>query len=158
MKQRARKLVEYFHAERMNYAVLGTANRLEHELGFFVRGGDGLADLKPIAHLYKTQVISLAEYLGVPDEIVALSPTTDTFSLPQTQEEFYFGLPHADLDLLLHAQTQGIAPTDVGGVVGLRPEQVERAYRDIESKRRTAARASMDALLVEPVPLPSIGQ
>ena len=104
-KQRVRKMIEYYHADRLNYAVAGTPNRLEYDQGFFVKQGDGAADVKPIAHLYKTQVYALAEYLGVPDEIRRRPPTTDTFSMPQTQEEFYFALPYdRDGPLPLRAQ------------------------------------------------------
>src|SRR6266581_2415274 len=98
-KQRVRTMLEYYHADRLHYAVVGTPNRLEYDQGFFVKGGDGLADVKPIAHLYKTQVYELAEFLGVPAEIRSRAPTTDTYSLLQTQEEFYFSLPTASLDL-----------------------------------------------------------
>src|SRR5690606_31611124 len=94
MKQRTRKLLEYTHADRLNYAVAGTPNRLEYDQGFFVKNGDGAADVKPIAHLYKTQVYQLADELGVPAEIRSRPPTTDTWSLAQTQDEFYFSLPH----------------------------------------------------------------
>jgi NAD+ synthase len=151
MKQRTRKLVEYFHAEARNFAVLGTPNRLEYELGFFVRGGDGLADLKPIAHLYKTQVYALAEHLGVPAEIRSQPPSTDTYSLPQTQEEFYFALPYAEMDLALRAWHGGVAAADAGAVLGLSADQVERLYRDIVSKRRAAERGLRDAALVAPI-------
>ena len=96
-------MIEYYHADRLNYAVAGTPNRLEYDQGFFVKQGDGAADVKPIAHLYKTQVYALAEYLGVPEEIRRRPPTTDTFSLPQTQEEFYFALPYDQMDLCLYA-------------------------------------------------------
>ncbi len=102
-KQRTRKMLEYFHADRLHYAVVGTPNRLEYDQGFFVKGGDGLADVKPIAHLYKTQVYQLAEALGVSRAITSRPPTTDTFSLPQTQEEFYFAFPARVLDQLLYA-------------------------------------------------------
>ena len=112
MKQRTRKLIEYTHADARNHAVLGTPNRLEYELGFFVRGGDGLADVKPISHLYKTQVYALAEHLGLPEEIRSQPPSTDTYSLPQTQEEFYFALPYAEMDLLLWAWHHDVAPAD----------------------------------------------
>ena len=91
-KQRTRKTLEYFHADRLNYIVAGTPNRLEYDQGFFVKLGDGAADIKPIAHLYKTQVYALAEYLGVPENIRSRPSTTDTYSLPQSQEEFYFSL------------------------------------------------------------------
>ncbi|GAB4155826.1 MAG: NAD(+) synthase [Planctomycetota bacterium] len=148
MKQRMRKLLEYHHAERRNYAVVGTPNRLEYDQGFFVRGGDGLADLKPIAHLYKTQVYALAEYLGVPESIRAQTPSTDTYSLPQTQEEFYFALSYDKMDLMLYAYTNGVPAEEVARGLGLEPRQVERAFRDIEAKRRTAAILHQHALLV----------
>jgi len=89
-KQRTRKMMEYYHADRLNYAVAGTPNLLEYDQGFFVKNGDGAADFKPIAHLYKTQVYQLAAVLGVPAEIQQRPPTTDTYSLAQSQEEFYF--------------------------------------------------------------------
>jgi NAD+ synthase len=152
MKQRARKLLEYHCAERHNFAVIGTPNRLEYEQGFFVRGGDGLADVKPIAHLYKTQVYALAEHLGVPDEIRAQPPSTDTYSLPQTQEEFFFALPWAQLDLLLWAHAHRVAPAEVAAAMALSAPQVERAFRDIEAKARAAARLHQPALRLETGP------
>ena len=149
MKQRTRKLVEYYHAERLNFAVLGTPNRLEYELGFFVRGGDGLADIKPIAHLYKTQVYALAHYLGVSEEIRSQVPSTDTYNLPQTQEEFYFAIPYDQMDLLLHAFDHGVAPSAAGEVLGLSGQQVERVYRDISAKKRGAALLKQEPILVD---------
>ena len=109
-KQRIRKMMEYYHADRLNYAVAGTPNRLEYDQGFFVKQGDGAADIKPIAHLYKSQVYALAEYLGVPEEIRRRPPTTDTFSLPQTQEEFYFALPYDKMDLCLYGRNHRCPP------------------------------------------------
>jgi NAD+ synthase len=150
-KQRIRTLMEYYHADRLNYVVAGTPNRLEYDQGFFVKQGDGAADIKPIAHLYKTQVYALAEYLGVPAEIRRRAPTTDTFSLPQTQEEFYFALPYAQMDLCLYARNHGVAPADAAAVVGLTSEQVERVYRDIDQKRRTTRYLHAKPRLVEPV-------
>ncbi len=137
-KQRLRKTTEYYHADRLAYAVVGTPNRLEYDQGFFVKQGDGAADLKPIAHLYKTQVYALAEYLGVPDEIRKQPPTTDTYSMPQTQEEFYFSLPYDKMDLCLYGKNEGLAASELGPMVGLTREQVERVYRDITAKRRVA--------------------
>jgi len=150
-KQRVRKMMEYYHADRLNYAVAGTPNRLEYDQGFFVKLGDGAADLKPIAHLYKSQVFALAEYLGVPEEIRQRTPTTDTFSLPQTQEEFYFALPYDKMDLCLYARNHGIAAVDVAPAVGLTPEQVERVFRDIDQKRRTTHYLHARPRLVEKV-------
>ena len=150
-KQRTRKMMEYYHADRLHYAVVGTPNRLEHDQGFFVKGGDGLADLKPIAHLYKTQVYSIAEYLGVPAEIISRTPTTDTFSLPQTQEEFYFSLPAREMDLLLHARNTEESVEAVATRLGWSVEQVERGFRDIDRKRMTTRYLHRPPLLVEPV-------
>ena len=151
-KQRARKMMEYFHADRLHYAVVGTPNRLEYDQGFFVKGGDGLADLKPIAHLYKTQVYALARYLGVPDGILSRPPTTDTYTLPQTQEEFYFALPAATLDVLLHARNRGLAPVEAALRAGVRPPQAAAAYEDIARKRAATRPLHVTSLLVEPVP------
>jgi NAD+ synthase len=151
-KQRVRKMTEYYHADRLNYAVTGTPNRLEYDQGFFVKLGDGAADLKPIAHLYKTQVYALAEYLGVPDEIRKRPPTTDTFSLPQTQEEFYFSLPYAAMDACLYGLNHGVPAAEVGTALGLTAAQVERVYKDIEQKRRTTRYLHTRPLLVEEVP------
>ena len=137
-KQRTRKMMEYYHADRLNYAVAGTPNRLEYDQGFFVKNGDGAADIKPIAHLYKSQVYQLAEWLGVPDVIRTRPPTTDTYSLPQTQEEFYFSLPYDRMDLCLYARDHGVPAAEVGAAMGLTAEQVERVYRDIDAKRRAA--------------------
>jgi NAD+ synthase len=135
-KQRIRKMTEYYHADRLNFAVAGTPNRLEFDQGFFVKQGDGAADFKPIAHLYKTQVYALARHLGLPAEICGRTPTTDTFSLPQTQEEFYFALPYDRMDLCLYAHNHGVAAAEAAPVLGLTPEQVERVFKDIEAKRR----------------------
>lgn len=150
MKQRVRKTLEYLHAEQSHAVVLGTANRLEHELGFFVRGGDGLADVKPIAHLYKTQVYALASHVGVPSDILGAEPTTDTYSLPQTQEEFYFGFPLQTVDLLLYASNNHIPAAHAAAALGFEREAIERVYRDLAGKRRAAARNLADAVLVEP--------
>jgi NAD+ synthase len=137
-KQRTRKMIEYYHADRLHYAVLGTPNRLEYDQGFFVKNGDGAADVKPIAHLYKTQVYQLAEALGVPAEVRARPPTTDTYSLPQTQEEFYFSLPYDQMDACLHAVERGRPAADVAADLGLDEAQVERIFVDIAGKRRAA--------------------
>jgi len=150
-KQRTRKMLEYYHADRLNYAVMGTPNRLEYDQGFFVKGGDGAADVKPIAHLYKTQVYQLAAWLQLPDEIRSRPPTTDTYSMPQSQEEFYFSLPYDRMDVCLYAVNHGVPATQVASVLGLTGDQVERVFRDIASKRRVAHYLHAAPRLVEPV-------
>jgi len=133
--------------------VLGTPNRLEYDQGFFVKGGDGLADVKPIAHLYKTQVYQLAEYLGVPPSITSRPPTTDTFSLPQSQEEFFYSMPTHVLDVVLHARNQGRTAEEAAEEVGLSVDQMTRAYADIDQKRKTTRYLHLGPQLVEPVDL-----
>ena len=150
-KQRVRKMLEYYRADRMNYAVIGTPNRLEYDQGFFVKLGDGAADVKPIAHLYKTQVYQLAEYLNVPEAIREQLPTTDTYPMAQTQEEFYFSLPYEKLDLCLFARNHDLAAEDVASAIDLRPEEVERVFRDIDQKRRSTRYLHLTPQLMEPV-------
>jgi NAD+ synthase len=134
-KQRTRKMLEYYHADRLNFAVAGTPNRLEYDQGFFVKNGDGAADLKPIAHLYKTQVYQLAEHLGVPPEIRRRPPTTDTYSLPQGQDEFYFALPYRQMDLCLYGKNHGIDPETIAVAANLDRAAVEHVWAGIDRKR-----------------------
>ncbi len=150
-KQRSRKTFEYFHADRLNYVVIGTPNRLEYDQGFFVRLGDGAADIKPIAHLYKTQVFQLSRYLELPEEITRRTPTTDTYSLPQTQEEFYFALPYDRMDLILYAYNHNVPVEEVARVMDLTPDQVKRAFRDVERKRNVAGYLLAPPILIEPI-------
>jgi NAD+ synthase len=147
-KQRVRKMLEYYHADRLDYSVVGTPNRLEYDQGFFVKNGDGSADVKPIAHLYKTQVFQLAEEVGVPAEIRGRPPTTDTYALEQSQEEFYFSVPFDKLDVCLYALNQGLPAEDAAAVTGLDTEVVERVFEDIERKRRAAEYLHAPPLLV----------
>jgi NAD+ synthase len=136
-KQRTRMMYMYYHAELLNYAVIGTANRNEHMQGFFVKYGDGGADVKPILHLYKTQVYQLAEYLDIPEEIRTRPPTSDTYSAPSTQEEFFFRLPFEKMDLLWYAGEHGIPAEEVAPVMDLTIDQVHNAYDDFLRKSRT---------------------
>lgn len=138
-KQRIRKNLEYFHADRLNYAVIGTPNRLEYDQGFFVKNGDGAADIKPIAHLYKTQVYAMARHLELPDNICSTTPTTDTYSLDQGQDEFYFALPYREMDAALWCYNHDIPATQLAGYLHITQDQAQAVYHDIESKRKTTA-------------------
>ena len=150
-KQRVRTTLAYFHADALHYAVCGTPNRLEYDQGFFVKGGDGLADFKPVAHLYKTQVYAVARALGVPESVLQRPPTTDTFSLPQSQEEFYFSLPYEQMDLCLYAFNHGASEEEVAVAAGLTTDQVSRVFADIVAKRRTTRPLHLAAQLVRTV-------
>jgi NAD+ synthase len=152
-KQRVRKMMEYYYADRFNYVVLGTPNRLEYDQGFFVKNGDGAADLKPIAHLYKTQVYQLAEFLDVPDVVRQRPPTTDTYSLAQSQEEFYFALPYDKLDLCLFGLNHDMPVETIAQIADLSADQVAHAYKDIRAKRATTSYLHERPLLVESIVL-----
>ena len=148
-KQRTRKMLEYYHADRLEYAVTGTPNRLEYDLGFFVKNGDGAADVKPIAELYKTQVYELAAALGIPEEIRRRTPTTDTYPLAQDQEEFYFSLPYRGMDLALYARTNGYPPESLAAAIEVSTDDATRLYADIDAKRRIAETLNLKALVAK---------
>lgn len=150
-KQRVRKTMEYFHADRLNYAVVGTPNRLEYDQGFFVKNGDGSADVKPIAHLYKTQVYALARYMELPQEVCEAQPTTDTYSMIQGQDEFYFALPYRAMDVALLARNRGVSVVALASEIGISETQARFVYSDIDAKRRTTAILHWPGLTIEPV-------
>lgn len=136
-KQRCRMSMLYYHAERLHYAVIGTPNKHEAEQGFFVKYGDGGADIMPIGHLYKTQVYQLAEYLGIPQEIIDRTPTTDTYSAEQTQEEFFYQFPFHEMDLLWYGYENNYDPEEVAPVMNKTPEEVKSIFVNFERKKKT---------------------
>ncbi len=150
-KQRIRKTVEYFHADRLNYAVVGTPNRLEYDQGFFVKNGDGSADVKPIAHLYKTQVYALARYFKLPDEICTAQPSTDTYSMTQGQDEFYFTLPYDKMDIALWCVNNDIPYEELADMADINAESAKFVYQDILGKRKATRYQHMRPILIEPV-------
>ncbi len=133
-KQVTRMMYLNYYADLKNFLVCGTTNRSEYMQGFFVKYGDGGVDLEPIAHLYKTQVYQLAEYLGVIPEIINRQPSPDTFSFTVTDEEMYFRIPYNILDLLLFAWERHIPVPDVSSGLNLTEDQVQRAFKDLTSK------------------------
>ncbi len=150
-KQRIRKNLEYFHADRLNYAVVGTPNRLEYDQGFFVKNGDGASDLKPIAHLYKTQVYAMAKHLRLPENICNAVPTTDTYSLEQGQDEFYFTLPYQQMDAALWCYNNLISAIELARHLQVTEEQAQAVYHDIKSKRSTTAYLHMPPCIMEDI-------
>ncbi len=150
-KQRIRKTMEYFHADRLHYAVLGTPNRLEYDQGFFVKNGDGAADVKPIAHLYKTQVYAIARHLGLPRGVCDAQPTTGTYTLAQGQDESYFSLPLHRMDLALWARNHGWEAAAAAEYLGLTSAEATAVWADIDAKRRATAYLHARPALIAPV-------
>jgi NAD+ synthase len=154
-KQRLRKTLEYYHADRLNYAVVGTPNRLEYDQGFFVKNGDGSADIKPIAHLYKTQVYGMACHLGLPDSVATAVPTTDTYSLAQGQDEFYFALPWRAMDLALWAVEHALPAMDLALALDITEAAAQAVYEDIGNKRRSTRYLHLAPILIQRDTLPA---
>jgi NAD+ synthase len=152
MKQRVRKLLEYTWADHLHYAVIGTPNLLEYDQGFFVKGGDGLADVKPLARLYKREVYTLARHLGVPAEITEGAPTTGTFSLPQSQEEFYFGHSLEKMDVLLWGRDHGVPPGEIAPQAGLDAGGAQAAYAEIDRRREATEYLHAASVVIDPSP------
>ncbi len=145
-KQRSRMSMLYYHAERLHYSVIGTPNKHEQEQGFFVKYGDGGADVMPIGNLYKTQVYQLAEYIGIPKRIIERTPTTDTYSAEQTQEEFFYQLPFELMDIYWYGFENGYEAKEVAEVMGESEERVTALFRNFKRKRQTT-----EYLRMEPV-------
>jgi NAD+ synthase len=136
-KQRSRMSMLYYHAEALHYCVIGTPNKHEVQQGFFVKYGDGGADVMPIGNLYKTQVYELAKYLGVPQEIIDRTPTTDTYTAEQTQEEFFYQMPFGEMDLFWYAWENDYNPEEVATVMNVSVDEVERIFRNFVRKKQT---------------------
>ncbi len=148
-RQRVRKMLEYHYADRFNYAVAGTSNLLETDQGFFVKLGDGAGDFKPIAHLYKTQIYQLAEYLGLPAAITSRQPTADIHPLAQGQDEFFFLLPYKEMDACLYGEKNGFSPESVARATGLDKEKVGLIYKQLAHRRQSNAYLRLNPLVVE---------
>ena len=148
-KQRCRMSMLYYHAERLHFAMVGTPNKHEVEQGFFVKNGDGGADIMPIAHLYKSQVYQLAEYLEIPIEIIKRTPTSDTYSAEQTQEEFFFQMPYHEMDLIWYGMENEINPEEVGKVVNKTSDEIKHIYNNLKRKKSTTAYLRMAPITYE---------
>jgi NAD+ synthase len=146
-KQRSRMAMLYHHAERLHYAVIGTPNKHEIEQGFFVKYGDGGVDVMPIAHMYKTQVYQLAHYLNIPDEIIQRTPTTDTYSAEQTQEEFFYQLSFDLMDLLWYAWENHYETKEVARVMEFSNEEIENVFKSFERKKKTTDYLRMSPII-----------
>ena len=139
IKIRARMLHLYAEAERRNLLVAGTTNRTEFILGDFCKYGDGGTDIEPFTHLYKNQIYQLSNHLKVIPEIIDRQPSPDTFSLPVSDQEFFFRISFDKLDYLLYAWEHEVPTNEAAKVLVLSEDAVGRAYNDFASKYRATA-------------------
>ena len=129
----------YAEAERRSLVVAGTTNRTEFILGDFCKYGDGGTDIEPFSYLYKNQIYQISEYLKVIPEIIDRQPSPDTFSLPVSDQEFFFRIPFDKLDHLLYAWEHEISVSETAKVLNLSEDAVNRAYKDFDSKYKATA-------------------
>jgi NAD+ synthase len=139
IKIRARMLHLYAEAERRNLLVIGTTNRTEFILGDFCKYGDGGTDIEPFTHLYKNQIYQLSDFLKVIPEIINRPPSPDTFSLPVSDQEFFFRISFDKLDYLIYAWEHEVPVNDAANALDISEDAVKRAYKDFSSKYRATA-------------------
>jgi len=109
---RARMMIVYDTAKEKEALVCGTENKSEHYLGYFTRFGDAASDIEPIAHLYKTQVKQLAEYLCFPDQLLKKVPSAGLWSGQTDESELGFTYNIAD-QVLEQFVDEHIKPEDI---------------------------------------------
>jgi len=112
LRARIRMVILYFHANAYNMLVAGTGDLSESLIGFFTKYGDGAADFLPIAHLYKTQVRKLAEYLGIPKRIAFKPSSPQLYPGHKLLDEVPIDYDELDL-VLVRLFERGLPPEEV---------------------------------------------
>lgn len=127
---RVRMILLYDLAKREKALVCGTENKSEDLLGYFTRFGDEASDLEPIRNLYKTQVIALAKYLGVPQRIIVKPPSAGLWKRQTDEEELGFSYKIADKILYLHFDKRH--PWEEIERIGFKKETVDKVRLQVE--------------------------
>jgi NAD+ synthase len=96
IKARLRMLTLYYFANRLKYLVVGAANRDELAVGYFTKYGDGGADIQPLGNLLKGQIRELAQFLGIPQEIINKPPSADLWEGQTDEGELGFSYDELD--------------------------------------------------------------
>ena len=94
----------------------------------------------------------MARHLGLPERVCAAVPTTDTYSLAQGQDEFYFALPYAQMDIALWALNHDRPAHELASAIGIDVATAEAIYADIRAKRLTTRYLHMPPVLAGEVP------
>ena len=123
VKGRLRAILLYYYAELENLLVLGTCNRTEKAIGFFVKYGDAAADIAPLEPLYKTQVRQLAAHLQIPDGIISKPPSPDL--LPGITDEYAIGLSYETADRILWRLEAGMDTEEIARTLGLELDTID---------------------------------
>lgn len=129
---RVRMILVFDVAREQSALVCGTENKSEHYLGYFTRFGDAASDIEPIAHLYKTQVRALAEYLHIPQQIVSKPPSAGLWDNQTDEQELGFSYAAADQVLTALIDKQ-IPPAEIS-IPGVSPEIVQAVCTRVQSQ------------------------
>ncbi|MBI4999471.1 NAD+ synthase, partial [Candidatus Gottesmanbacteria bacterium] len=130
---RIRMILLYDLAKKHQALVCGTENKSEYLLGYFTRFGDEASDLEPIRNLYKTEVLKLAKYLGVPEKIIEKAPTAGLWKGQTDEGELGFSYEQADPILYLHFDKKYSCEEIVKK--GYKKELVEKVKTQVEANR-----------------------
>jgi NAD+ synthase len=126
IKHRVRMTMLYNHAEKNNYAVIGTTNKTEYLQGYFVKYGDGGSDIEPLLHLYKTQIYQIANFLKLPEKIINQDASPDVWSFKTNDEEFFYAVPYNVVDLILYARENNLPINEISKILNLSTEKIEK--------------------------------
>ncbi|HUU48906.1 MAG TPA: NAD+ synthase [Nitrosopumilaceae archaeon] len=99
LRARIRTNILYYYANAKNYRVLGSSDKSEHLLGYFTKFGDGAADIVPIISLYKLQVRKIAEFLGVPKNVIEKKSSAHLWKDHEAEKEI--GISYEEIDCTL---------------------------------------------------------
>lgn len=124
VKNRLRTILLYFYADMRNGLVLGNINKTEILTGLYVKYGDDLADIAPLANIYKTQIREMAKKMKIPKAVLEKTPSPDL--TPDIDDEFILGLSYEDVDEILYCLENNL-PIDL-------PEEKVNRVREIMDK------------------------
>jgi NAD+ synthase len=137
VKARTRMIYVYYYANRLRLIVCGSSDKSETMMGYFTKWGDVAADISPIMDLYKTQVRKLAQYIGVPQEIVE-KPSSPAL-WPGQLAENELGIRYEQLDFILFGLERFMKPEEIAAGLHIQKQlvdEVKRKWLSAEHKRR----------------------
>lgn len=100
LRARIRTNILYYYANAKNYLVLGSSDKSEHLIGYFTKFGDGASDIAPIISLYKLQVRKIAEFLGVPKNVIEKKSSAHLWKEHEAEKEI--GISYEEIDSVLY--------------------------------------------------------
>ena len=102
LKARIRMSILYAYAQKNQGLVIGTDNADERYTGYFTKHGDGAADILPIAHLLKSEVVLATRLLGLSSHLAERTPTAGLYEGQTDEKEM--GVTYHELDAYLRGE------------------------------------------------------